>query len=161
MQNGIEEHRQNCKDAIKSVDIAKGRIKSDMLDEKENHQPKWLLGQFNWVCNQTCPDILFDSSETSRSLKNTSIEDVLQANKIVTKLKFQSIKLTFQSISNILTSENIVYSNASFINLKDVKSQGGCIFFIKSKNGAISFLSSKSRKIKVLLELHELLNLLY
>lgn len=72
-------------------------------------------------------------------MKNTSIEDVLQANKIVTKLKFQSIKLTFKSTGNILASENIVYSNASFINLKDVKSQGGCIFFIKSKNGVIFF----------------------
>ena len=41
---------------------AKGRIKSDMLNEEENHRLRGSAGQLNWVCNQTRPDILFDSS---------------------------------------------------------------------------------------------------
>ena len=57
------------------------------------------------------------------SLKNATI-DVLRANKIVPKLKSQSVKLTFKSIGNILISEITPYSDASFVNLKDGKSQG-------------------------------------
>lgn len=37
-QNGIEVHKQNYTDTIKSIKIAKGRVTSDMFDEEENHQ---------------------------------------------------------------------------------------------------------------------------
>ena len=30
-------------------------LKSDMLDEEENHQLRGLAGQLNWVCKQTRP----------------------------------------------------------------------------------------------------------
>ena len=93
-----------------------------MINEVENHQLRGLAGQLNWVCNQTRPYISFDSSQASISLKNATA-DVLQATRIVAKLKSQSIKLTFKRIGNILASEIIAYSDASSTNLKDGKSQ--------------------------------------
>ena len=59
----------------------------------------------------------------------------------------QSVKLTFKSTGNILASEIIAYSNASFVNLKGGKSKG-YIVLIKSRDGVISPLSWRSRKIK-------------
>lgn len=46
------------------------------------------------------------SSQASTSLKNATIEDVLRANKIVAKLKLQSVKPTLESIGNILAIRN-------------------------------------------------------
>ena len=118
-----------------------------MLDKEEDHQLRRVAGQLNWVCNQKRPDISFDSSQASMSLKNAIIEDVLQAKRIVAKLKLQSVTLTFKNIGNIVASEIIAYSDASFANLKNSKSQGGYVF-IKSKDGVISPLSQTARKIK-------------
>ena len=70
-----------------------------------------------------------------------SISILLQTR--LAKLKSQFVKLTFK----VTASETIAYSDASFANLKDGKSQG-YIVFIKLKDGVISPLSWRSRKIK-------------
>ena len=67
-----------------------------MLDKEENHQLRGLAGQLNWVCNQTPPDISFDSSHASMSLKNATIEDVFRANKVVAKTKVAVRKINIQ-----------------------------------------------------------------
>ena len=94
-QNSIEVCLQNYTDPIKHINITKGRIKSDMLDEEEYHQLRGLPGQLNWVCNKTRPDISFHSSHANMSLKNATI-DILPANKIVTKLKSPGPILEFK-----------------------------------------------------------------
>ena len=81
------------------------------------------IGQLLWVSNQTCPDISFDTSTLDSSLNNATISEIKLCSKIISKIKNNKITMKYKKLVNNL--KLFVYTNASFSNLKDGRSQGG------------------------------------
>ena len=111
-------------------------------------QLRSLVGQILWAANQTRPDISFDACMLAAKLKNARAQDILDANKVVKKVKSETVKLRFQHLG---TTENIrlgVFSDASLANLPNGSSQGGNIICRLGENGKASPLSWKTKKIR-------------
>ena len=135
---------------ILPIVITKARTlqKDSLLNQTEVSQLRSLVGQFLWVANQTRRDISFDACMMAAKLKNSRAQDILDADKVVKKIKSENVKLKFQHLS---TTENIrlgVFSDASLANLPDGGSQGGSIICLLGENGKASRLSWQSEKIR-------------
>ena len=93
-----------------------------------------LIGQLNWVASLSRPDIPYDVCELSTSLKHATVKNILDANKVVKKLKSDSLVLKFPSI-NEENVKIVVYSDSSFGNLPDGSSQGGYTILFADDKG--------------------------
>ena len=130
--------------------ITKARTlqKEGLLNQSEVRQLRSLVGQILWAANQTRPDISFDACMLAAKLKNARVQDILDANKVVKKVKSETVKLKFQHLG---TTKNIrlgVFSDASLANLPDGGSQGGNIICLLGENGKASPVSWQSKKIR-------------
>ena len=106
-----------------------------------------LIGQFNWVPSQSKPDIAYDVCELSTSLKHATVKNILDANKVIKKLKSDSLLLKFQSI-NVENVNILVYSDSLFGNLPDGSSQGGYTILFTDDKGPFSPLTWQSKEIR-------------
>ena len=95
------------------------------------------------------PDLVYDACEISTSVKNVTVEDVTQANKVIRKAKSHTVRLRFRDLGDVKRAELISFSDASLGNLKDGASQGGGhIIFLAGKSGNYSPISWQSKKIQ-------------
>ena len=64
---------------------------------KELHDLRSLVGQLNWASTQTTcrPDMAYDTSMISSSIKNGTVEDLLKANTSVKKMQAEQVSITF------------------------------------------------------------------
>ena len=69
----MERNRQTLKDAPCTVSEANEYCK--------------LVGKLNWIATQTRPDISFDVSRLSSSMKSPIVNDILKVNKVLQKVK--------------------------------------------------------------------------
>ena len=72
------------------------------LNETELKQLRSLIGQLNWIVNQSHPDLRFDALQLGNRIKNAKVEDITLANKVVRKLKLHECKLLFPDLMVIL-----------------------------------------------------------
>ena len=107
-----------------------------------------MAGQFNWVANQTAPDIAFKARQTSIAVSNSTVGDIHSANKCVRKLQSEDVMIKFKSLENIKACSITAYSDAALGNLPDGSSQGGFIIFLHGENCNVIPMSWRSRKIK-------------
>ena len=110
-------------------------------------QLRSLVGQILWAANQMRPEISFDACMLAAKLKNARVLDILDADKVVKKVKSETVKLKSQYLG---TTKNIrlgVFSDASLANLLDGGSQGGNIICLLGENGKASPLSWLSKRI--------------
>ena len=56
--------------------------------------------QINWIATQTRPDLAHDTCEISTSVKNATVEDVMQANKVIKKAKSDKVRLRFRDLGD-------------------------------------------------------------
>ena len=106
-----------------------------------------LIGQLNWVASQSRPEIAYDVCELSTSLKHATVKNILDTNKVVKKLKSDSLVLKFQCINE----ENVkllVHSDSSFGNLPDGSSQAGYTILLADDKRHFSPLTWQSKKIR-------------
>ena len=75
-----------------------------------------------WLCNQTCADIRFQISNLASNLNRATVNELIQCNKIISKLKDTNLQFQFKRLQENLNLA--VYSDASFVNLTDGASQG-------------------------------------
>ena len=83
----------------------------------------------------------YDACEINTSVKNATVEDVMQANKVVRKAKSNTVRLRFSDLGDVKRAELISFSDASLGNLKDGASQGGHTILLVGKNGNYSPIS--------------------
>ena len=106
-----------------------------------------MAGQFNWVANQTRPDVAFKAQQTSIAVSNSTVGDIHFANKCVRKLRSEDLMIKFKLLGNIKTCSITAYSDAALRNLPGGSSQGGFIF-LNGENDNVLPMSWRSRKIK-------------
>ena len=109
---------------------------------------KQFCGQLNWLSSQGRPDISFDSCYISNGLKSGNDELFTAANKVVRKIKNQSMTLNFYSDFDICSCSVITFSDASFANLPNAGSQGGYLSLLVDNQGIYVPIAWQSRKIR-------------
>ena len=93
------------------------------IPKKEILQSK--VGQLLWLCNQTCPDISFQISNLASKLKRSSINELIQCNKIISEVIDINLKLQYQKLQASL--KLVVYTETSFGYLTDGRQ---CVYLI-------------------------------
>ena len=119
------------------------------LTEDEVKLLRSALGQLNWLANMTRPDISFMVSMISSHIKQATISDIKDINKLIKHAKDTPSSVTFPSLDTD-SIEVIAYTDASFNNLDDGGSQGGQIIFLKdqfNRSCPISWRSTRVRRV--------------
>ena len=136
-------------DELKEADVSRERrmSKESPLTTKEARQLRGLAGQLNWTSSQTRPDMSFGACEVSASIKDSTVNDLIVANKNIRKLKSEKVVLQYPNLGNIELCSIICFSDAAFANLKNGSSPGGFIIFLSKSDKNYAPISWKSRKI--------------
>lgn len=69
------------------------------------------------------------------SLAHATVESIHEVNKVICKLKSETVTLKFQHLGNDSDTSLVVFSNASLGNLPNGGTQGGAFVALKSKTG--------------------------
>ena len=118
----------------KPIDISKERKRdqSIKLDQNELDCLKTVIGQLGWFTSQTGPDLAFETCTLRSTSKNATVNEIIQANKILEKAQKENLILRFSLKGNIKNFKIIRLNDASFGNLSDGSSQGGYkIYLVK------------------------------
>ena len=118
------------------------------LTHEEVSQFRHVVGQVNWVATQARPDVAFDNCVLGNSTSQTTVADLHRANKVIRKIRGQSVTLTFPSGLDLSTIHIVCFTDASFANLPDRGSQGGFIMFVVDDKGVYSTIAWQSKRIK-------------
>ena len=104
------------------------------------------IGQLLWINNQTRPDISFDVSYLASALNTATVTEMIQCNKIITKVGNNSYELKYSSLKG--KPRLNVYTDASYGNLQNGGSQGGYLIFIVGEDNTFNLLSWESKQLK-------------
>ena len=106
-----------------------------------------LSGQMLWVSSQTRPDVSFETCMMSNTGKHPKVNMLLEANKALSKLKKDRVKLKFPSLGDFRNLSVSVYSDATYASMDDGSSQGGHIVFLKGGNNKVIPISWQSKRL--------------
>ena len=93
--------------------------KDDTLTDTEQKSLRSLTGQILWASSHTRPGVAFKASCLASNLDQSTVQTVLDANKVVRQLKAESVQLMFQPLGNRDVAKLVIYSDASAGNLPD------------------------------------------
>ena len=116
------------------------------LNRKEMRKYRSLIGQMNWVANQTRPDVAFTVSDLSRKNKSANTEDMRRAIKKVKRVKEKEREIRLKRLGKDKFIE--CYSDASYGNIDKEKSQIGYFIGVADKEGNRCPIYWKSRCAK-------------
>ena len=147
--NGIQVDQDAYIDTIKPINISQSRsmMKNDELSLEERDDLKRLTGQMIWVTSQTRPDLSFETCIMSNIGKNPKVNMLHVANKALSKLKRNRVKLHFPSLGDYKKLSVIAYSDATYASMDDGSSQGGHIVFVKGENGRVAPIIWQSKRL--------------
>ena len=120
--------------SIRPLNISRSRSPETQLSKEETSQFKGLVGQLNWVCGITCPEISFEVCWASTRMCTPTVRDVTRLNKVVSQLKTKDNSILFPCLDPNST-EITVFTDASFNNLPNGGSQDGHVVFINDITG--------------------------
>ena len=118
----------------KPIDISKERKRDQSIKLNQNELDclKTVIGQLGWFTSQTRPDLAFETCMLRSTSKNATVNEIIQANKILEKAQKENLILRFSLKGNIKNFKIIRLNDASFGNLSDGSSQGGYkIYLVK------------------------------
>ena len=105
-----------------------GLDKKRVLESGENSELKRLIGQINWVSTQSRPDISFENCVLGGRVAKATVADVHQANKVVRKIRGQTLDLMFPNDLELSSVGLVCFCGASLANLQDKGSQAASWF---------------------------------
>ena len=121
--------------------------KDSEVTAQEKHQIRSKVGQLLWIAHQSRPDLLFEVNSIAVNIKQSSVKDIININKLIIKAKSSMMSLKYQYLGDNELSL-MVFSDASLGNLKDGGSQGGYLILLVGDDGMFSPIWWSSRKIK-------------
>ena len=131
---------------IEPVKIAPTKDKENVLDSTERGDLKRLAGQMIWVTSQTRPDVAFETCVMSNG-ENPTVRKALEANKALSKMKSDRVRLLFPQLGDYTRWSVLLYSDATHASLEEGASQGAFIVFVKGA-GKLAPISWSSKKLK-------------
>ena len=133
------EQRQECiyldqlmyTDELKETDASRERrmSKESPLTTEEPQQLRGLAGKLNWTSSETRPDMSFGSCPVSVSIKDSTVNALIVANKNIQKLKSEKVVLQYPNLGNVELCSNFCFSDSAFANLKIVHHKEGLSYF--------------------------------
>ena len=102
--------------------------------EKQAYRSK--IGQILWTSRQSRPDVVFDACQHASKIKDGTVEHLMEANKVIRRIKSEQIDLKFHSLGSGQLSL-LVCINVSLGNLPDGGTQGGYIIFLANEKGKV------------------------
>lgn len=149
--DGIVLTQNSYIESITEIPVPAARVaqKEFLLKQSEVTQLRGAIGQVQWASNQTRPDISYDALELSTTTKEPKVKDLLQANKVIKKIKMRQSHILFPNLGDQEQLRLVVYCDASYANLQDgVSSAGGHIVLLKGKDNISCPLAWRSGKIR-------------
>ena len=143
--------QQRYIDSIKEIPISSAQKlrKHDKVTSEEEKLLRTAIGQLNWVATQTRPDISYDVLELSMITNRATVDHLLQANKVIRKLKSESLQIKFPRLGNLSNLQLLLFNDASYANLPDgTSSTGGRVVFLYGEGDKCCPISWSSTKIK-------------
>ena len=131
---------------IKTASV-NGRNPDVKISDEEVSELRKIIGQLNWLATQTRPDLSYDISDLSSTLKNKNVDCIKQVNKTVKKAKKEKSQIVIPDLGTTTNLKLIGYSDASFANLGDGGSQGGYVIFLVGDNNKYMPISWQSKRI--------------
>ena len=122
--------------------------RSSLLSDEELEEYRVVVGQLMWLANQTRPDIAFEVCELSTHCHNATVEDEINANKVVSKVKKRNVGLNISRLTDISQLTIECYCDASFANLGNGGSQGSYVIFLRDESCKRNICSWQSRKVR-------------
>ena len=108
-----------------------------------------IVGSLNWVATVTRPDLSFDVVNLSTHFRNAKVDDLVNANKAVRKLKAQDVIMMFPRLVIDEKLKLILYTDSAYKNLCDgMSSCAGYIIFLLDCHNRCCPLEWKSNKIR-------------
>ena len=137
--------------SVKQIPITPSRKlrKNDKVTFEEEKLLRSAIGQLNWVATQTRPDLSYDVLELSMITNRATVDHLLQANKVIRKLKSEALQIKFPRLGELSNLKLILFNDASFANLPDgTSSTGGRVVFLSGEGDKCCPISWSSTKIK-------------
>ena len=127
------------------ISIERSKQKNNTVTKGERKQLRSLMGKINWVSGISRPDIGFNTGLINTS-RQATVKDILEVNKLVCHIKNTNTDILFPGL-NLENLHLKVFTDASYGNLVDGGSQGGCIVFMTDGENACP-LSWHSRRLQ-------------
>ena len=147
---GVSVDQMGYINAIESLKLSAERKKQrkSPITQTEKDEYRKSIGQLNWISTQTRPDIAYDVCDLSVAMKTATVENLVQLNKVITRVKTEPYKLMFPKLNSLENCYLECYSDAAFANLPDEGSQGGFVIFLRSdKRCPIAWQSKKLKRV--------------
>lgn len=151
----IKQNRENIKlgqneyvKKLKYIPVENGRNINDKISTAEISEIRQVIGQLNWLATQTKPDLSYDVSALSSILKQSNVECIKHANRVVKKAKKEKSQVDIPDLGDLSHLKIVAYSDASFANLTDGGSQGGYIIFLVGNNHKYTPITWQSKRIR-------------
>ena len=136
---------------VKSVNLIPSKTNYNSTSELSDEELKLCrstIGKLNWLATQTRPDLSYEVSDLTSSLKDKKVDSISQINKTARKAKKIASKLLIPNIGSFANMKLVGYCDASFAALPNGGSQCGYVIFLLGDNGEYVPISWQSQKIK-------------
>ena len=130
------------------IDKVRQSQKDSKLTDEELENLRSKAGQLLWLARQSRPEILFDVCGLESKIKTATVQQILEANKIVKKVKSDNVSLRYRYLGSDESIKIVVFTDASLGNLSDGATQGGHFIALMGENGKISPLSWQSKRLR-------------
>ena len=147
----------NVEDSSSELRISQNQYANQLrgLDSKDQNgcmkNFRGKLGQLNWICLHTRPDLAYGVSALARTCDSPSADDYNYMNKLIRQIKArEDFSLGFpRDFGNLKDAQLVCFSDSAFANLDQGGSQGGFIIFLFSdgKNMPVIWKSNKIRRV--------------
>jgi hypothetical protein len=150
IEKGIHLQQKDYIENLCPIPLDKCRMldRQSALTDKELNAYRSKVGQIVWIARQTRPDILFDGSNLASLIKHATVQNIIDANKVIRKLTSDKITLKFQFLGEEKSLQMVIFSDASLGNLPDGGTQGGHLIMLTGNNGRFSPLAWQSKRIR-------------
>ena len=134
-QQGLYLSQEAYTSELEKIDIACSEVgdRNRPVSEEERTMLRKLIGRLNWLSTQTRPDIAYDVSVLSSNVKDATVKDLFEVNKLLMKCKNNNYSLFYPKL-DLKNIKIRCYADASFGNLKKGASQGGMFVELVSNN---------------------------
>ena len=120
--------QQKYIDGLKEIDsdIERRSQLDEKLSDKEKKQLRSVCGQLLWATSQTRPDAAYESCRLSNYGKEATVRALLDANKVIRKVKSMHVKIVFPGLGDPCAT-----------NATHGASQGASIVFLSGNNRVV------------------------
>ena len=126
-------NQNNFAASIKMITLLATSDANTLLTDKESTALCSAIGQLNWLAGMSRPEINFEICNVASKVKEATICDAIQINKVITRVQSEETQVTFPPLD--LNSVPVkAYADGSFNSLPD----GGSLMEAKLSSYAIS-----------------------